>query len=142
MLLCAADKDLNLAPQGPIQPSVCTPITHLYFCPSYWHLGHVGLWQTSNANAAATSLQHANDASQVRCHSDSVHYDERHAQLMLITVLTLFLLGGIQTYYDGFFSEVLLLSASLRIMGTCRSSLLMQRSAFKAASRRGLAGVQ
>ncbi|BDA49468.1 probable ubiquitin-conjugating enzyme E2 23 [Coccomyxa sp. Obi] len=36
--------DMELAPKDLVQPSVCTPITHLYFCPAYWHLGSIGLW--------------------------------------------------------------------------------------------------
>lgn len=46
-----AGVDMEFAPKDLVQPSVCTPITHLYFCPAYWHLGSIGFW--CNGGSAA-----------------------------------------------------------------------------------------
>lgn len=46
-----AGVDVNFAPKDLVPPSVCTPITHLYFCPAYWHLGSIGFWCSSGSAA-------------------------------------------------------------------------------------------
>ena len=36
-------------PKEMLRPQACTPIDHLYFAPSYWHLATIGLWAPDGA---------------------------------------------------------------------------------------------
>jgi hypothetical protein len=57
-------------PKDMLRADACTPVDHLYFAPSYWHLGTIGLWAGDaapppEANAAAAADAPAAASAQV-----------------------------------------------------------------------------
>ena len=52
-----AGVDMEFAPKDIVQPSFCTPITHLYFCPAFWHLGSIGLWCKGGSAASEPAAE-------------------------------------------------------------------------------------
>ncbi len=39
-------------PKEMLRPQACTPVDHLYFAPSYWHLATIGLWAPDGGQEA------------------------------------------------------------------------------------------